>query len=303
MKKNFAAVAVIFILAVAGAAVYSAFSRATPGAHEPIQAPGNTVAIQEKVIMAKQIGQETTAANAAIRLIPVIVYHHIGTPRQTMSSADKSFFIEAEWLEKHLQYLQEHGFTTIHFSDIAAYFNDGTPLPEHPVIISFDDGWKNNFTRAFPLLQKYNMTATAFIPTNLVGKGTGPGTLGERMTWDDIAALRDAGWEIGSHTLWHPYLTKTKRAREEIFDSKKALEEKLGITVTTFAYPFGVYNASIEQLVKDAGYTTARSFSTGNGVTKENIFHIPTVRVYANIGLERWKNQLFEGTSPPATTP
>lgn len=217
--------------------------------------------------------------------IPILVYHHIGKPSRGMTSAEKSFFIEPEWFEKHLQYLAQNNFQTVKFSDVADYFEKGVALPESAVIISFDDGWKSAVNEALPLLQKYNMTATVFIPTKLITEKPGKGM---RMSWGDIEKLRDAEWEIGSHSLWHPYLSKTRRLHEEIFESKKVLEEKLGITVTAFAYPFGDYNEQIEKIVREAGYTTARSFTSGKGITRENLFHMPVVRVYANVGMERW---------------
>ncbi len=228
--------------------------------------------------------------------IPVLVYHHIGIAPGNLKSGDKSLFIEETWLEKHLEYLKEHNFHTIHFSDLTAYFEKETPLPANPVIINFDDGWATTATVALPLLQKYGMTATAFIVANYP-KEHGDNGRGY-MSWDQIKILRDSGIEIGSHTLRHPMLTKVKNAQDEITRSKKILEDKLGITVTTFAYPYGNYNEKIEQMVKNAGYTTGRSFTTGNGISTKNLFHIPVVRVYANVGLDRWKKQLYKNGAP-----
>ncbi|MEK7523578.1 MAG: polysaccharide deacetylase family protein [Patescibacteria group bacterium] len=253
-------------IAVALPLATNATSLALPPLPEPA---GQAPAIQAKAIW-----------------VPILVYHHIGKAPENKTSAYKSFFIESAWFEKHLQYLQENGFTTIHFSDVADYFESGQPLPPRPVIVSFDDGWTNFYANAFPILKKYNMTATSFVISNLVGHSL-------HMSWDQIKELRDSGMEIGSHTLWHPYLTKSKKAKAEIEDSKKKLEEELGIPITTFAYPFGDYNEQIEKMVADAGYTTARLFSTGNGISQENIFRIPVVRVYANVSLERWKKQLY----------
>lgn len=228
--------------------------------------------------------------------VPILVYHHIGTPPPHLTSAAKSLFIEPTWFEKHLQYLQAHNFNTIRFSDLAAYFNEGTPLPDNPVMINFDDGWANTATAALPLLQKYSMTATAFIVTNYP-KEHGEASIGY-MSWDQIKTLRDSGIEIGSHTLRHPKLTKVPNALDEITRSKKILEDKLGISVTTFAYPFGHYNEKIEQMVRDAGYTTGRSFSAGKGISTKNLFRLPVVSIYANADLGRWKKQLFKNGSP-----
>lgn len=130
------------------------------------------------------------------------------------------------------------------------------------------------------------MTATLFMIARSIGYGA-------YLTLDQLKEMRDQGIEVGSHSMIHPYLTKSKRAAWEITESKKVLEEKLGIQVTAFAYPYGNWNPEIEKMVKEAGYTSARLFTTGNGITRENLFHIPVVRVYANVGLERWKNQLF----------
>ena len=157
--------------------------------------------------------------------VPILVYHHMGTAPRNLSKGDKSMFVEPEWFEKHLQYLQAHNFNTIHFSDIAAYFQDGTPLPDNPIMINFDDGWANMETVALPLLQKYGMTATAFIITNYP-KEHGDKTFGY-MSWDQIKVIRDSGIEIGSHSLTHPGLTTAKNAKTEIVRSKKVLEISL----------------------------------------------------------------------------
>lgn len=230
--------------------------------------------------------------------LPILVYHHIGQAPKNADSVTKSFFIETEWFEKHLQYLQENNFQTVHFSDVAAYFEKGTPLPlengKHPVMINFDDAFKSVFDAALPLLEKYHVTATVFVPANLVGHRA-------YLTWEQLQELNREDIEIESHSLWHPYLTRSKKAHEEIFESKKILEEKLGVPVQAFAYPFGDYDDRIIKLVQEAGYSLARTFSTGNGISRENLFKIPVVRVYANVGLERWKSQLYP--PPPMLVP
>lgn len=223
--------------------------------------------------------------------LPILVYHHIGLPPKNADSATKSFFIEPAWFEKHLQYLQENNFQTVHFSDVAAYFENGKPLPvaagKRPAMINFDDAYKSVFDAALPLLKKYNMTATVFVPANLVGHRA-------YLSWEQLEKLRAEGIEIGSHSLWHPYLTRSKKARAEIFESKKILEEKFGAEIKVFAYPFGDFNNETEKLVREAGYSFARSFTQPknpdeNIITRENRFRIPVVRVWANVGLEHWK--------------
>ena len=223
--------------------------------------------------------------------IPILVYHRIGIAPRNAGSVYKSLTIEPEWFEKHLQYLKENNFETVKFSDVDEFFETGRPLPiavgKKPIMINFDDGYKDFYENAFPILQKYNMAGTVFIIVKSAGNGT-------YMNWDQLKEISAAGIEIGAHTMYHPALTASKKAKWEIEESKRELEERLGVSVTAFAYPSGKWNSYIEGLVKNAGYKSARSFTTGNGISLKNLFHIPVVRVYANVGLERWKNQLYK---------
>lgn len=230
--------------------------------------------------------------NAGTLWVPVLVYHHVGTAPSNLSSADKSMFIKPEWFEKHIKYLKDNGFEAIHFSDLDAYFNRGVPLPAaRPVIISFDDGNGTVYTQAFPILKKYGMTGTVFAVTNYIGRGS-------HLTWEQMKEMAEAGMEIGSHSVSHPFLTKSPKAAGELAESKKILEENLGVAISAFAYPYGIYDQKTIELVKEAGYATGRSFTTGNGVSASNLFTIPVVRIYANIGLERWNSQLFASGKP-----
>ncbi|MBI4995273.1 polysaccharide deacetylase family protein [Candidatus Peregrinibacteria bacterium] len=223
--------------------------------------------------------------------IPILVYHRIGYAPKNANNVYKSLTIEPEWFEKHLQYLKENNFETVKFSDVAEYFETGKPLPiavgKKPVMINFDDGYKDFYTNAFPILKKYNMAGTVFVIVKSVGSSA-------YMNWDQLKEINAAGIEIGSHTMYHPVLTASKKTKWEIEESKKVLESELGGEIAVFAYPSGKWNLYIEQLVKNAGYKTARSFTTGSGILQENLFHIPVVRIYANVGLERWKNQLYK---------
>jgi len=220
-------------------------------------------------------------------LIPILVYHRIGFAPANATSAYKSYLIEPEWFEKHLQYLKDNGFEAIQYADLINYMDYGAPLPAKPVMINFDDGFTNAYDVVFPILKKFNMKATLFVITNSVGHGL-------YASWDQLKEMQKSGlMEMGSHTLWHPYLTKSGKAVKEITESKQKLEKELGVQIDAFAYPYGDWNENVAKMVKDAGYKIGRSFSTGNGINENNRFHVPVVRVYASVGLERWKSQLF----------
>lgn len=187
--------------------------------------------------------------------VPILVFHIIRPSYPTDSQAVKNLAQTPEIFDAEMKYLQDSGYHVIAFRTLVDYLRSGTTtLPVHPIVITFDDGWGDQFKYAFPILQKYHYTATFFIFTNPVG------TRGF-VTWDDLRALRDAGMDIGSHSRSHPFLTKITDPKilwNEINGSKLALERNLGITVTEFAYPFGRFDATSTEMVKKAGYTAAR---------------------------------------------
>lgn len=187
--------------------------------------------------------------------VPILVYHSVRPHVAGESSYQETYDITPELFRRHLEYLKENGYSFISFTELADYFDTGASLPEKPVILSFDDGWKNQYEYAFPLLKEFHDTATFFIFTNAANRGN-------HLTWDELREMRDAGISIEAHTKTHPYLQKITDPQEltrEIAGSKKILEEELGIPVTSFAYPFGKYDDAVIAEVKNSGFRTARS--------------------------------------------
>ena len=186
--------------------------------------------------------------------VPILVYHIVRPSYPTDTSAVITLAHTPEVFNAQMQYLRDAGYHVVSLGALEDYYKHGTPLPTHPIVITFDDGWRDQFVYAFPILVKHHYTATFFIFTNPIGRRG-------FVTWDNLRAMRDAGMTIGSHSLSHPFLTKTADPIvlwNEINKSKSIIEKNLGITVTEFAYPFGQYNPAILALVKKAGYTLAR---------------------------------------------
>lgn len=186
--------------------------------------------------------------------VPVLVYHIVRPSYPSDSQAVKTLAHTPEVFDEEMKYLADAGYHVVSFGDLENHFKSGAALPTKPIIISFDDGWRDQFEYAFPILKKYGYTATFFVFTNPIGrKGF--------VTWDDLRLMHDAGMTIGSHSLSHPFLTKVAEPAalwSEIYNSKEKIEKNLGITVSEFAYPFGQYNSDIVALVKKAGYASAR---------------------------------------------
>jgi peptidoglycan/xylan/chitin deacetylase (PgdA/CDA1 family) len=177
--------------------------------------------------------------------------------------------------EEQVRLLHNWGYTSITTKMLIEAITEGAELPPRPFMITFDDGHLNNYTNAFPILQKYGFTGVVYLVFNYVGADG-------YMNVDQILEMHNAGWEVGSHSTNHFDLTKLEpqMLRAEIVGSRKLLEKMLGIPVETFAYPFGVKDRSTIDYVKFAGYAGAMGAS---GYTpaqgKWNLFYLQRVEV------------------------
>lgn len=193
--------------------------------------------------------------------IPIFIYHTIAKGKPTETKSQEVFSTEPALLDEQLTYLDTHGYTTVTMKEVADMLRHGTTTPiAHPVALTFDDGWVTQYINALPILKKHHAKATFYIFPNPVGKD-------ERfMTWTQLAELKDRGMEIGSHTLSHPLLSKLTpdELHKEMYDSKKTLEEKLGISVTDFASPFGYTSPAVVAELKKDAYETGRTTDKGS---------------------------------------
>ena len=194
--------------------------------------------------------------------IPILMYHSIS---EHATVKFRPFTLSPELFAKHMAYLHLHAFTPITVTQfVRTVTKRGAVLPERPVVLTFDDGYADFFTKALPVLQQYNFTATLYIPTGFVG-GTSRWLQREGeatrpiLTWDQLTEISASGIECGGHSYWHRQLDTLPLAgaRDEIVGCKRLLEEHLAQEVSTFAYPYGFHSTIIKRLVQEAGYTSA----------------------------------------------
>jgi peptidoglycan/xylan/chitin deacetylase (PgdA/CDA1 family) len=211
--------------------------------------------------------------------VPIFIYHIIRPASSSDTAMIRRYNVEPKVFEQQLQYLKNNGYTSIGPDDLVNHLTKGTPLPTKPVILTFDDGWKMQYTYAFPLLQKYHFQAVFYIFTNAIGHK-------HYLSWPEITELDRAGMIIGGHTLDHPYLfkiTDDKKLRAEIIDSKKILEAGLGHPITAFAVPFGHYTDKIITIAKEAGFTTLRTTYKGVDHSLADLFHLNAILTSNNL--------------------
>jgi peptidoglycan/xylan/chitin deacetylase (PgdA/CDA1 family) len=186
--------------------------------------------------------------------------------------------ISPETFQRQMGFLKRHHYNVVTLKTIADLIRDRKKIPPKTLAITFDDGYKDNYTYAFPILKKYNFPATIFIIINEVGRPED-----DRLSWDEIKVMQGSGIiTFGSHTLSHAYLPEISSDQElkfEIFDSKRMLEEQLGREVSIFSYPGGRFNTKIKQFVRDAGYKVAVATNPGKRFPNNDIFVLKRLRI------------------------
>ncbi len=221
--------------------------------------------------------------------IKVVMYHQIvadETPGPPLW-----YRLPVGRFREHLEWLDRRGFTTITLDDYRLFQQGILNLPKRPVILTFDDGYHDNYEYAFPLMRQFGMKAVMFVLGNRkITENTwdrNPVLSGEILMSDhEIIEMHQAGFEIGAHSYSHARLTDLPRgtAWEEIYYSRMRLEALLNSPVRSFAYPFGFLNSEIKSMVIDAGYAHACSVFSGPPTFDMDSFEIRRLTISHSTG-------------------
>ena len=221
------------------------------------------------------LSSPVTSVNKTSVQTPILMYHHIAAPPDPHNQRESDLDVPPAQLEAELAYFQRAGYTTITLDELTAALNDQAALPPKPLILTFDDGYIDFYTAAFPLLKRYNAKATIYIITGRVGK---PGYL----TWDELRELAASPLiTIGAHTRTHPQLANKSaaRVRDELDGCKADLESHLGVVVRHLAYPSGSYNKDTIKQAQISGYMTAATVHFGIRERADKLLELPRVFV------------------------
>lgn len=197
---------------------------------------------------------EGIPVNNIDRNIPIICYHHVCADNPSKSS----IIVTNEKFTEHLKTLKDNGYTTLTLSQLNDYLFNNKPIPEKSVMITFDDGYNDNYSNAFPILKEFNMTATIFVISALID--TDP-----YMTSPQVKELSDYGIDIQSHTANHADLITLSYEDQlkEFTDSKATLEKLIEKPITSIAYPLGHFNEDSKKAVLEAGYSMGFTIDRG----------------------------------------
>jgi peptidoglycan/xylan/chitin deacetylase (PgdA/CDA1 family) len=212
-------------------------------------------------------------------VVPVIMYHSVNPVENPFI---RKLIVTPEAFERQMRFLKSHRYNVVSLRELAERISAGGKIPPRTIAITFDDGYRDNYTYAFPVLKKYNLPATIFIIIDEVGRRLAKSG-DDRLSWSEIKAMQDSGLiEFGSHAMGPDLLTKIsseEELRRQIFLSKKILEEKLGSSVIAFSYPEGRFNSKIKALVKEAGYKVAVATKPGKSYPKNDVYALRRLRI------------------------
>lgn len=185
--------------------------------------------------------------------VPILNYHQIN------NEAHNPLTLSASQFEAQMAYLHREGYTAITPDQLADFLQYGKELPPKPVLITFDDGYADNYRVAYPILQKYHFVATVFLITDFVGNN------GRYLNWKQVREMAQNGFSFESHTLSHINLADAsdEEITSQLVNSKAAIEQWLGQKVEYLAYPGGAYNRRVTSLVRQAGYRAAFTINFG----------------------------------------
>ena len=212
--------------------------------------------------------------------IRVLLYHKI--TNEPVSGEWAQMTTPAGLFEEHIKYLKDEGYESLFAEEIPKRLDPDKKSTQKTVCITFDDGYKDNFINAFPILKKYGFKATVFLTTNFVGEKS---FSEEYLEWRDVLQMKDEGvFSFGCHSLSHRNLASLSESEfeKEIKTSKNILEEKLNTKIDTYAYPFGwhdSFNEKVIETLKKDGFSCAFTGIYGGNKKETNPYLLRRISV------------------------
>jgi len=203
--------------------------------------------------------------------IPVLNYHQINNEAHNVLTLSSYEF------DAQMAYLHKQGYTAISPDQLADYLQYGKELPSNPILITFDDGYEDNYRVAYPILQKYNLTATIFLITDFVNNNK------RYLNWNQIREMQANGFTFESHTLSHIFLTNASDndVRSQLTKLREALEWRLKQKIEYLAYPGGAYDQRVITIAKQTGYRAAFTIDFGRDTINCGLFTLNRIPIFS----------------------
>jgi peptidoglycan/xylan/chitin deacetylase (PgdA/CDA1 family) len=226
----------------------------------------------------------------------MLVYHAV---RPIEAVSPSPYIIGPEQFSQQMEWLAEKNYQVVSFTTAWETLHSGRPLLPKVIVLSFDDGCRDNLTYAAPIVRRYGFAPIVFLCPDLFGHSEGNyrdfHAHSPLLTRDETFELIQAGWEIGGHTRRHPRLVKL-RTREELDDEvggcRVAIQDLLGYDAKFFAYPFGQFNAVVKQSVVRHGYQAACTTLNGFNTARTDRFELRRIVIRAEDDLREFHRKV-----------
>jgi len=229
----------------------------------------------------------------------ILMYHMV---QQPCTVAESKYACPPEQFEQHLSYLKNSHHHVVSLDEIEYHLLSGTAIPQNAVAITLDDGFEDNYTQAFPLLQKYALPASIFLATGVMGASNvwmqGRDFPKRAMlNWAQIEEMSRYQITFGAHTVNHAKLSELddSAAADEIIQSKHRIEDQLGRPCYHFAYPYGLFAKQTPEIVKNSGFKLACSTLSGFNNSERDPYLLHRIEVYGNDPVWKLKQKMTFG--------
>lgn len=205
--------------------------------------------------------------------LPVLMYHHVQESETAKTNGNSGLTVNPANFEKHLAYLNDRGYVSITPAQLISFFDSGVSLPKRPVLLTFDDGYDDFATFAAPLLSRYSIKASVFLPTGLLEN---PGYL----TWSTISSLAGQGIYFGNHTWSHQNIgANLETIKREITTAATQLSDHGLDPLKVFVYPYGSISQRAIGFLRQSGYQLAFTTVPGRIACAKQRLTIPRLRI------------------------
>lgn len=204
--------------------------------------------------------------------VPILMYHVVAAPPPR--APFPGLYVQAADFAAQMRWLARHGFHAVTLRQVYDAWRGAGSLPRAPVVLSFDDGYRSDYTNALPVLRALRWPGVLNLELANLKPSWG---VRPRM----VRAMIAAGWEVDAHTLTHPDLTRVDgvRLRDEVAGSRAAIRREFGAPADFFAYPSGRYDARVVSAVRAAGYLAAATTRYGLADPRGNLFTLARIRI------------------------
>jgi peptidoglycan/xylan/chitin deacetylase (PgdA/CDA1 family) len=204
--------------------------------------------------------------------LPVLMYHHIQSEDAAKADKQTGLTTYTDFFQKQMQYLKDKGYNIASMNDLVNFFDSGTPVPSKSVLLTFDDGYEDFYTDAYPVLQSLGYKATMFVPTGLMDNP-------DYLTWDQISAMNGPVL-FANHTWSHKNVgVSVSTMQYEISTADTQLANHGLGSPKVFAYPYGLHTTQSEQYLASLGYQAAFTENSGSILCKGQRFALPRIRI------------------------